>query len=211
MKPTVILARHGETTWNAKSKLQGHSDQPLSAQGQVQAQALAVWLTTHKVTSILTSTLRRAVETADIVRAHLHLPYIALDTLRERNVGRFEGLTSAELLAIRRQSGLRTDDLYQDWHGVEGVEQDADVATRVHTVIDEFLQRASPDDSALLITHAGVIKSYLHTSFAIPVTRPRCFKVYAGSAMTLMFYAGRPQILGLWQNPDALHKAPRCN
>jgi hypothetical protein len=34
---TVLLARHGQTTWNAEHRLQGHRDAPLSAVGQQEA------------------------------------------------------------------------------------------------------------------------------------------------------------------------------
>ncbi len=59
------LVRHGLTEWNTLQRFCGHSDIPLSAQGRVQARWLARRLQEETISTIHTSDLARARETAD--------------------------------------------------------------------------------------------------------------------------------------------------
>ena len=67
----LFLCRHGETDSNAQSLLQGSGiDCPLNDVGRAQASALARSLASIKMDLIASSTLSRAVATADIVASH---------------------------------------------------------------------------------------------------------------------------------------------
>lgn len=67
----LFLCRHGETDSNAQSLLQGSGiDCPLNDVGRTQASALARSLASIKMDLIASSTLSRAVATADIVASH---------------------------------------------------------------------------------------------------------------------------------------------
>jgi broad specificity phosphatase PhoE len=93
---TLLLARHGETDWNADGRLQGQTDRPLSDYGRRQARRLAEELADEELEAIYASDLSRARETADIVGERLGLP-VALDPdLREKDWGTWEGLTAVE-------------------------------------------------------------------------------------------------------------------
>jgi broad specificity phosphatase PhoE len=94
---SILLARHGETAWNALGKLQGHTDIELNETGREQARALAAGLGEAAITSVWTSDLSRARETGAIVASALGLAAPTIDPeLRERKFGVFEGLTRAE-------------------------------------------------------------------------------------------------------------------
>lgn len=92
----LLLARHGETDWNAEGRLQGHTDRPLNDDGRRQAQALAERLAGERVDAVYASDLARARETAEIVAAQLSLPVVLDPDLRERNWGTWEGLKPSE-------------------------------------------------------------------------------------------------------------------
>ncbi|MGH6637828.1 MAG: histidine phosphatase family protein, partial [Polaromonas sp.] len=60
-EPTRILAiRHGETTWNVDTRIQGHLDIPLNSTGRRQAERLAQALADEPITAIYASDLTRA-------------------------------------------------------------------------------------------------------------------------------------------------------
>ena len=95
---TVYLARHGESDWNAADRFQGHSDRPLTARGRLQAEALAVEIAEiATLAAIYSSPLRRALDTAAAVGAVTGLEPVALEGLREVDVGAWAGLSRSEV------------------------------------------------------------------------------------------------------------------
>src|SRR6516225_1193459 len=67
MECLLFLFRHGETDWNRKGRLQGHTDTPLNATGLVQAEALTERLRPHRLDAVVSSDLARAWTTGRIV------------------------------------------------------------------------------------------------------------------------------------------------
>lgn len=86
----LFLFRHGETDWNREGRLQGHTDTPLNATGLTQAQALAESLRPHRLDAVVSSDLKRAQTTAQIVAEALRVPLFTEAGLRETDVGAAE-------------------------------------------------------------------------------------------------------------------------
>ncbi len=89
---TLLLTRHGETTHNRDSLIQGSLDTALTSRGEDQAHALARYLRNVRVDAIYSSDLTRAVDTAQIIlsgRGDIGLT--TTDLIRERDFGRFTG------------------------------------------------------------------------------------------------------------------------
>lgn len=93
------LVRHGFTEWNAQQRFCGHSDIPLSAAGRAQAHWLAQRLQREEISSIYTSDLTRARETAEIIASSRAEPLqVKISAAwREIDFGAWEGLTYAEI------------------------------------------------------------------------------------------------------------------
>ncbi len=98
IEPTRIIAiRHGETAWNADTRIQGQIDIPLSDVGRRQAALLGQALADEPVTAIYASDLSRAWETAEFLGRAVDIPLTPETALRERCFGEFEGKTFAEI------------------------------------------------------------------------------------------------------------------
>jgi len=65
----LLLARHGESVWNAERRFQGRTDVALSARGRAQAEALGRALRGYRVAAAYVSPFRRARETAEVALA----------------------------------------------------------------------------------------------------------------------------------------------
>ncbi len=60
----LVLLRHGQTEWNAGSRMQGQLDTDLTDLGREQAKAAAEVLAKRQPLAIVSSDLRRALDTA---------------------------------------------------------------------------------------------------------------------------------------------------
>ncbi len=60
----ILLVRHGQTAWNADSRIQGHTDIELDALGHWQAERLALALGDEQLDVLYSSDLARARQTA---------------------------------------------------------------------------------------------------------------------------------------------------
>ena len=92
----LLLARHGQSEWNAVGRWQGQADPPLSELGRAQARGAANQAGAFD--AIFASDLERALHTATIISTTLGVgPVIVDPRLKERNAGEFSGLTRAEI------------------------------------------------------------------------------------------------------------------
>jgi 2,3-bisphosphoglycerate-dependent phosphoglycerate mutase len=97
----ICVARHGETDWNTAGILQGWLDTQLNERGRQQARDLAAALAEFGFTSVCSSPLSRALESAQIIAERLRLPPPLLhDGLKERNFGVIQGIPKAELAEL---------------------------------------------------------------------------------------------------------------
>lgn len=150
------LIRHGETEWNANRRLQGWLDIPLSEIGLRQAQQLAAYLKTvasPRFDGVYTSDLSRAAETARLATAHLGLPVITSQALRERNYGRYQGLDWAALSEGLAAQGVNLRDPDQ---AVEDGESLRQFAERVRSAFHGLAQE-NAGKNLLVFAHGGVI------------------------------------------------------
>src|SRR4249919_2645232 len=94
----ILLARHGETPWNAEGRYQGQIDIPLSEIGERQARSLGDRLRDVAVTRAIASPLARAQRTAELALGEARAAMLGFDDgLKEIGHGDWEGLLAAEI------------------------------------------------------------------------------------------------------------------
>ena len=155
----LLLARHGETTWNAERRFQGRTDVALSPRGRAQAEALGGALRGYRIAAAYVSPFRRARETAEVALAGTGVPVMPVEELRELSLGEWEGCTVDEVRA-------REGDPYRAWllapHDCPppgGEPLDA-VSARVRAAIDHISALHPNGDDVLVVAHGGVISVY---------------------------------------------------
>jgi broad specificity phosphatase PhoE len=155
----LLLARHGQTVWNAGRRFQGGSDVGLSDLGRVQAGELGRAVRGYRVAAAYVSPLRRAIETAEIALAGTGIPVEPLEELRELSLGEWEGCTVDEIRA-------RAGDPYFAWVRAPldcpppGGEPLPAVRARVLRAVDRIGGAHPNGDDVLVVAHGGVISVY---------------------------------------------------
>jgi broad specificity phosphatase PhoE len=149
----LVLWRHGETDHNATGRMQGHLDSELTPTGRNQARFAVPALVRFDPDIVLTSDLRRAMDTATVFTDASGVPLRVDKRLRETNLGRWQGLTGDE---VERgwPGGMATWRVDPTWAPPEG-ESRVDVAKRAGEVVAGI--DAEFDGTALLCVHGGVI------------------------------------------------------
>lgn len=153
----VAFIRHGQTDWNREGLLQGSSDIPLNDTGREQARDAFMTLGSRPWDVVVSSPLRRARETAQIIADGLGIPLgPAYDALVERDYGDLEGTPSAA--AIERWP-------HRDYPGAESLDS---VATRGAAALDR-IAADNPGAAVLVVCHGTIIRYTLARLAGRPV------------------------------------------
>jgi broad specificity phosphatase PhoE len=151
----VLLIRHGQSEGNAEGRFGGHTSTPLSPRGRLQAEATARALASESLSSIYSSDLRRAVETAEPLARLTGSQVNETEAFRERSVGVMEGLTFEEAAAQHPEqyAALLRRDFDQVLLGGESYRQMLDRASR-H--LDHAVKQHK-GGSIAIFSHTGTI------------------------------------------------------
>ena len=158
MLEQLILARHGETEWNIAGRAQGRADSPLTQAGIAQARALGRAFAAQGVEHIVSSTLGRALHTANLAAGIVGCTVSVDERFVERAFGAREGGSFADAVANDPLWGailLGHDPSIT----AEGSESLLDVAARMQPAMQDIL--ALPYHRVAVITHGHCMKAIL--------------------------------------------------
>lgn len=93
----IYIARHGETKWNIEGRMQGFKNSDLTQRGISDARSLGESLKDIDFDCIYSSPLGRALDTAKYIRQDDNTKIILDDSLKELNLGLWEGMTHEEI------------------------------------------------------------------------------------------------------------------
>jgi uncharacterized phosphatase len=143
----IFVIRHGETDWNIIGRWQGREDIELNENGRVQAHNCAETMKNRKWSAILSSPLKRARETADIMATVLGIDNVYEDIdLIERDIGQVSGMT------VEERNSMFPDGKY------EGMEDWEFLRNRVYKAVLNAAERFYPQD-IIIISHDGAIRA----------------------------------------------------
>ena len=196
----VLVTRHGQTAWNAATRIQGQLDIGLNGLGRWQAQRLAQACAHEALDAVYSSDLVRACDTAQAM-AHAAGLEVRLERgLRERAFGIFEGLSFAEV-------ELRFPDQARRWR-----QRDASFGPPGGEVLQAFYERAVGTVTALaarhrgqhiaVVAHGGVLDALYRAAARVALDAPRSWQLGNASINRLLASDDGLVLVG-WD--DSLH------
>jgi len=208
--PTRITAvRHGETAWNAITRLQGQLDIDLNALGRWQADRAGAALADSALQVIYSSDLCRAHHTAQAIARHsgIAAPDIRIHQgLRERCFGRFEGLTYAQVGELHPEEALRWKQRDPDW-APPGGESQTEVFARVKAALDAIAAQHAGEHIAI-VTHGGVLDVFYRLATGQGISAARTWDL-GNCAINRLLWTPQTLTLVGWADTAHLDQGPR--
>jgi phosphoserine phosphatase len=179
--------RHGETAWNRERRVMGDLDIALTGEGRLQCTAAAALLETFAIDRIVSSPLRRAAESADIVASHLGIAVTQDARLVEVRFGEWQGRTYDEVACDPRYALFASDPVVHPTPGGETV---------------ECVQRRGLDglacigegENVLFVTHGDIIRTLLCHFLGAPLAGYRRIRTDNCGVSAVALGAGAPEV-----------------
>ncbi len=193
-KQKIWLVRHGETAWAATGRHTGRTDISLTDTGVLQGKALESRLADHPFALVLTSPMKRAVETCRLAgygeRAELS------DELLEWDYGLYEGRTTSDIRTEKPGWSIWTDD-------PPGGESLAQVARRADMIIARV---AAIDGDSLIFAHAHMLRVLATRWLGLSPDAGRLLALDTAS-LSILGHEHENRVIIIWNNlchlPDA--------
>ena len=166
----ILLARHGETPWNAEGRYQGQEDIALSPVGESQARALGERLRDVSIDRAVASPLGRAARTAELALGDARRDLLRIDAgLMEIAHGTWEGLLAAEIRERDPERSIAWRDAPHEVLMPEG-ESLQHVLDRAWPALERACEGLG-DGTLLVVAHDAVNRVILCRVLGLPLAR----------------------------------------
>lgn len=158
----LVIARHGESEWNALSKWTGTTDVGLTEKGTREAQAMGVTIRDIPLSRAYYSEQRRTKLTLDKIlhaKGESNIPVIMTGAINERDYGKLTGKNKWD--AKRELGEDEFNSVRRGWsHPIPGGETLRQVYNRVVPYFKaEILPRLTEGENILMVAHGNSIRS----------------------------------------------------
>lgn len=165
----IIIIRHGETKEGKKEIILGQLQGTLSAKGKLEAKKITLIIKKANLnpTLIISSDLKRAKKTAEIISKKLNLPVKYEKILRERHAGIAQGKKEGEI----DWETYKKKSLLQRKH--KGGESFLDIGKRAQKF---FLKIKKGDKNIIIVSHSAFILMLVSIIYKIPFKKLTKYK-----------------------------------
>jgi broad specificity phosphatase PhoE/ribonuclease HI len=190
---TLLLLRHGETPLSVEKRFSGRGDALLNGRGLGQARAAAARLSSYgDVAAVVSSPLRRAMQTASVVASKLGLDVVAEEGLMETDFGAWEGATFAEA----RAQWPKEMQAWLDDPAVAPPGGESFVATFARvTAARERLLRSYAGERVIVVSHVTPIKAIVREALGAPAQALYRMHLDPASLTMVDWYADGPAVV----------------
>lgn len=196
----IYLIRHGQSEADLTGVHEGRADFPLTPLGQQQASLLAQKMNEYAPQVILSSSLKRAHRTAEILQKRLQCPLEIHDTLMEFNNGVLAGMDRKE--ALERYPMPEGGRPYHV--PIEGGESELEFRFRAEEWVYRLRAEYGSYSRVVIVSHGGWISQFLKAFFDLPVTNTSVFAT-GDTGVHGLEWRENQKIIRFLNNQDHLH------
>ncbi|RWR97512.1 Histidine phosphatase superfamily [Cinnamomum micranthum f. kanehirae] len=171
----VTLIRHGLSTWNEESRIQGSSDlSTLTDTGAMQAEKCRRAIANLSFDRCFSSPISRAKSSAEIIWQGREQPLVFLDTLKEGHLFFLEGMKNED-------ARKKYPELYTAWREdpvnfqVDGIYPVQEIWKTAREAWREIL--STPGEDFLVVTHKSILRALICTALGLGPVRFRAIDV----------------------------------
>ena len=203
----IFIVRHGQTSGNRARKYFGITDTELNEQGMIQAGLISKRLEKESISKIYSSSLKRAVKTAEIIAKPHRISVELKEDLREINFGDWEGLSFQEIQKSYSHEFSEWQNNIMNFTTPHG-ESILELKERVETAFNEILNSAK-ENNVVIVTHGGSIRIMLSKILSPNALETVFWKIKQdNAALNIIENTGNAQIISLIN--DTSHLSPLC-
>lgn len=161
----LFVIRHGQSEGDILNCHEGRADFSLTETGLKQASLLAEWVKEkYPPDFLLSSPLKRASQTAEIIAKRVDKNVLYYDELMEFNNGLLAGLPYEEAdIKYPKPEILRPHDKYY------GQESQIEFRTRAEAVLSKIIHGFPMDKRIMIVSHGGMISMLFRSFLNLPV------------------------------------------
>lgn len=178
----VVLVRHGQSTWNQDSRVQGDTDESvLTADGIAQAKRCKNALKNVQFDVCFSSPISRARTTAEILWGEREEPIVYVEELKEMHLPKIQGLLNAEAAQVHPTEYRTWREEPHRFH-VDGRYPVVELWGRSLTAWETILSQ--PGSSCLVVSHKSVLRSLVLTAMGLSPSSFRSIEIHNGGMCT---------------------------
>ena len=184
---TFIIVRHGFSQFNQERKFTGQMDIPLTAAGLEQALQTAEYvLKTYSIDAVYSSDLCRAVDTAKPIAEALGLPIRTSKSLREMNLGVWQGMGFDEV----KEKFPEKYAIHRENVGESRPTGGENYAELTERALNELHRIALENDgkTVLIATHGGLVRALRCAWLSIPLSEMKNVSHVTNASVTVAEY-----------------------
>lgn len=157
MKTRLILVRHAEAEGNYKRVFHGWTDGGITEKGHLQAKSVAERLKAMEIDVLYSSSLKRAIQTAEYISQAKGIPIVRTDKLKEINGGDWEG-ERWDVLPVKWPREYETWENQPHLHKMPNGEAMEEFQQRLVKEI-KYIINQHPGKNICIVTHGTAIKA----------------------------------------------------
>ncbi len=159
----IYMVRHGQTEMNVKRVYYGSTDCDINSTGVLQAEKLSEFFKNIDLDIIISSDLKRAYHTAQIIKGDRNIDIVKDERLREINFGDWENRT---FIDIRENDPENYKIWTKNWLDIKfpNGESYMEFASRIEKAFFDIIEKYKNYNNILITSHNGTLSSLLCTA-----------------------------------------------